>query len=287
MRNRLQSILQPNGQKTSLLYDFRGNLIQQQDSGPISNLTQHFVLDALTNVAQVARSDGEQQSILSGSMVDQDLALIHSNGQVAYSLKDATNSTVATADQTGTLTATFAYEPFGYSASSALNYPFQFTGRAPVSSDLYYYRSRYYDPSIARFISEDSSHRDVNLYVYGSNNPLTFADPDGRQPVDISQTTARGTPFAGPPSTCFDWPTFIQCEAPQPGDLVIPPTSTSPLDVIPFVLGQFACVVNSFKVRSESPVPNLQYRDMSDYLKYRTLPPVLKKDVRLDRGKLY
>ena len=35
------------------------------------------------------------------------------------------------------------------------NYPFQYTGRVPVSSNLYYYRARFYNTATGRFISED------------------------------------------------------------------------------------------------------------------------------------
>src|SRR5262249_45565083 len=63
-RDRLQSISAPGGQKTTLVYDFAGNLISQTDSGSASNLTQNFVLDDLTNVAYISRSNGDSLSVL-------------------------------------------------------------------------------------------------------------------------------------------------------------------------------------------------------------------------------
>jgi len=48
--------------------------------------------------------------------------------------------------------------------------------------DLYYYRARYYDPTQARFISQDPIEflaGDTNFYRYVGNDPLNFVDPSG------------------------------------------------------------------------------------------------------------
>jgi hypothetical protein len=49
---------------------------------------------------------------------------------------------------------------------------------------LYFYRSRYYDPAIGRFIREDLigfAGGDTNLYRYVGNGPTNFIDPFGYQ----------------------------------------------------------------------------------------------------------
>jgi RHS repeat-associated protein len=180
-RHRLNSISAPNGQKTTFLYDFEGNLIQQTDAGPTLNLTQSFVLDDLTNVAYVSRSNGDSVSVLAGRSIDQDLAVTHASGNVEYKLGDAMNSTQATVDQNGNLVSSFAYDPFGKTTTTS-TYPFQYTGRVPVSPSLYYYRARYYCPAVGRFISEDPLGQisgDSLLYRYGANNPVNHTDPSG------------------------------------------------------------------------------------------------------------
>jgi RHS repeat-associated protein len=57
-----------------------------------------------------------------------------------------------------------------------------------------YYRARYYDPKIGRFLSEDplgpgrifgSDRARVNLYWYADANPVNFYDPDGRDPESV------------------------------------------------------------------------------------------------------
>ncbi|QQZ61577.1 RHS repeat-associated core domain-containing protein [Paenibacillus sonchi] len=50
---------------------------------------------------------------------------------------------------------------------------------------LYYLRARYYDPSMGRFLNEDTVEGQIdnplslNLYTYVSNNPLIYSDPSG------------------------------------------------------------------------------------------------------------
>ena len=46
---------------------------------------------------------------------------------------------------------------------------------------LYYYRARYYSPTLQRFISEDPIRflSGFNLYTYVGNNPIRFRDPLG------------------------------------------------------------------------------------------------------------
>ncbi|MNB99464.1 tRNA(Glu)-specific nuclease WapA precursor [compost metagenome] len=54
-----------------------------------------------------------------------------------------------------------------------------------AETGLYYLRARYYDPSIGRFINEDTYEGQVNnplslnLYTYVYNNPLIYNDPTG------------------------------------------------------------------------------------------------------------
>ncbi len=60
--------------------------------------------------------------------------------------------------------------------------PYAYTGRVFDTAELYYYRARYYDPTIERFISEDPigfASGDFNWYRYVGNDPVDFLDPSG------------------------------------------------------------------------------------------------------------
>jgi RHS repeat-associated protein len=84
-------------------------------------------------------------------------------------------------DTSGALLAEYRYDAFGRQVAGpapGLDDSLRFTGRDfDLPGGLGYYRARVYDPSIARFVSEDPIvpwH-----YRYGDNNPLIFSDPTG------------------------------------------------------------------------------------------------------------
>lgn len=59
---------------------------------------------------------------------------------------------------------------------------------------LYFYRARYYDPVLKRFISEDPAglRAGLNKYRYVDNAPVNLTDPDGELPiVPIAATYLR------------------------------------------------------------------------------------------------
>ena len=71
---------------------------------------------------------------------------------------------------------------------------YKYTGQKEVISiGLYYYGARYYDPSIGRFITEDSwpgemvNPQSQNLYVYVMNNPLKYIDPTGHNATENNE----------------------------------------------------------------------------------------------------
>lgn len=180
-RNRLASMATPDGKTITFLYDFAGNLIRKSVSGA-SPSSQEFVLDELTNIAYQKNSDGSQMSILTGQSIDTHLAVAGAGSQVDFGLTDTINSTTATTDQNGALGSQFFYEPFGQTTTNDGAYPFQFTGRVPVTNSLYYYRARFYHPTVGRFISEDPigfRGQDENLYRYVQNNSVNLIDPSG------------------------------------------------------------------------------------------------------------
>jgi len=103
------------------------------------------------------------------------VAGITSNTQIAIWVGFATGG--------GSLSATITSLQISGAQNSGFTQPYTFAGREyDTESGLYFYRARYYDASMGRFISKDPIGfigRDINLYRYVGNNPIRFVDPWG------------------------------------------------------------------------------------------------------------
>jgi len=95
---------------------------------------------------------------------------------------------------------TYGYDAFGnVVVTGTISQPFAFTGREyDAETSMYFYRARYYDPAVGRFVTKDpiGFAGGVNLYNYVGNAPITWVDPLGlaRTTLDnaIQQAAARG-----------------------------------------------------------------------------------------------
>lgn len=82
----------------------------------------------------------------------------------------------------------------------------QYTGRENDSNGLYFYRARYYDPVLKRFISEDpiGLRGGINSHAYVEGDPVSRSDPEGldwyRNPNSTADYTVgrRGHPIVPP-----------------------------------------------------------------------------------------
>ena len=186
-RNRLSSIKQPSGETLSFIYDYTGMMLTQFDTLGTATTSRSYVLDDLTNVAYAFDQTGAGQSYLTGRGIDQHFAAINASGKAHHALTDAINSTVATVDENGLMNGQFYYEPYGQTTSFGSDFMFQYTGRVPVVGNLYYYRARFYDAGVGRFLTEDPIGflSGSNFYSNVRNNPIILTDPTGNNADDI------------------------------------------------------------------------------------------------------
>ena len=88
---------------------------------------------------------------------------------------DLVGSIRAITDISGTVVASYEYEPFGMiTLSSGTDEDnLGFAGkRLDIGSGLSYFGARYYDSDMGRFISRDPAQDGCNWFVYCANNPL-------------------------------------------------------------------------------------------------------------------
>ncbi len=91
-------------------------------------------------------------------------------------------------NSTGDVTKTYDYDGFGVEKNTDTNDTnvFRYCGEYfDKETGTVYLRARYYNPSVGRFISEDSvwgKDKDplsLNLYTYCYNQPIDYFDPSG------------------------------------------------------------------------------------------------------------
>ncbi len=77
-----------------------------------------------------------------------------------------------------------------------------------VYDSTVYYRARYYDPSIGRFLSEDPIRfkAGVNFYDYVDNRPTKFKDPTGLLRDCDSEQVECFRKCWNSPVGCLPWP---------------------------------------------------------------------------------
>ncbi|MFM6497159.1 MAG: RHS repeat domain-containing protein, partial [Dolichospermum sp.] len=125
---------------------------------------------------------------LHGAGVDQVLAQ-ESAGNVEWHLTDHLGTIRDLVNNSGAVVNHFVYDSFGQVISEsnpAIDTRYLFTGREfDQEIGLYYYRTRYYDSTIGRFLSEDTigfNSGGTNLYSYVLNSPTNLIDPNGTEP---------------------------------------------------------------------------------------------------------
>jgi RHS repeat-associated protein len=155
----------------------------------------------------------EQHQYVHGPGVDEPLAVVHGDGQAWYFHADGLGSIVGATDATGAVVQSRSYDAFGNLETGAHDPGYAYTGREwDPETGLYYYRARYYDPKVGRFLGEDPigfEGGDINLYAYVGNNPVNRVDPMGLQwPGTI--------PFPIPFPWCPDWPKINVVAPPAP-----------------------------------------------------------------------
>jgi RHS repeat-associated protein len=160
--------------------------VDPDGEGRAQTETERFVYDG-AHIALVFDGKGQQtHRYLYGPQIDQVLADETVTGAVQWALSDQQGSVRDVINSQGQLLNHIRYDSFGNITSQTnanVDFRFGYTGREfDEETGLYYYRARYYDASIGRFISEDPmgfGAGDSNLYRYVGNSATNYTDPTG------------------------------------------------------------------------------------------------------------
>ena len=118
-------------------------------------------------------------------------------GQEYFYIRDITGNITKIVEEDGRYVVSYDYDAWG-NFKKTIHRDCYVSHRNPfvyksyffdVETNWYYLKSRYYDPSIRRFISADDfnyldneSLNGINLYSYCGNNPIVFSDDNGNMP---------------------------------------------------------------------------------------------------------
>jgi RHS repeat-associated protein len=176
--NRLSSVVLPGaGGTVTFKYDPFGRRIQKSSASGTTN----YLYDGSNSVEEVDTGGALLAHYAQGAGIDEPLAESR-GGTNGFYEQDGLGSVTSLSGSAGALADTYTYNAFGAltASSGTLANPFQYTGRDyDAETGLRYYRARYYDPQIGRFISEDPVRAGDNFYVYAGNDPIDFTDPWG------------------------------------------------------------------------------------------------------------
>jgi RHS repeat-associated protein len=178
--NRLTSVV-AGGVTTSMVYDYDGNLVQKTVGGQV---TRYVYAGGPAPVAEINVTANTEKDFIQANGRTWGVMEATSN---TYFHHDAIGSVVALSNESGQVTDTYEYEPFGkvlqHQGTSTNDY--QFVGGYGVrklNDTLDTMGVRQYSETVGRFTTQDPIGRKgsgTNLFRYVTNRPLYNVDPKG------------------------------------------------------------------------------------------------------------
>ncbi|MGE0452525.1 MAG: RHS repeat-associated core domain-containing protein [Vicinamibacteria bacterium] len=175
VENRLKRVLVGGAEVARFAYDPLGRRIEKTTPAG----TWRYAYDGIDIVRETA--PGGTTTYVHGPGIDDPLAR-ETAAATGYYHADGLGSIVKMTDQAGAVTLTRQYDAWGNLELGAAEAGYAFTGREwDPDTGLYYYRARYYDPKVGRFVSEDpiGFSGGANFFGYVGANPTNFRDPIG------------------------------------------------------------------------------------------------------------
>ena len=174
-------------------YDARGRRVSKNDIV--------FTYDSNGKlIGQYRKEDGRRVDNLDFIYDHTGLLAVEYDGVRYFYRKNAQNDIIAILDNDGNIVVKYMYDAWGVCTTVVIDEnatdianlnPFRYRSYYfDTETNLYFLKTRYYDPEICRFITiDDISYlapdtiNGLNLYAYCKNNPILYYDPIGCNPI--------------------------------------------------------------------------------------------------------
>jgi RHS repeat-associated protein len=169
------------------------DVLNRKVSCTVGGTTEYYIYDGDQVVADVDSSGTLLRSYVWGMGIDNLMSFTdHRETNTYYAVKDLQNTVIALTDSNGAVVETYECDAYGrtrvFSAAgkeltvSAYGNRYCFQGREiDWSTGLYYFRARWYNPEVGRWLAKDpiGIAGGLNLYEFCGSNPANFIDPFG------------------------------------------------------------------------------------------------------------
>lgn len=186
------------GETTQFTHDARGLMLSQTRGASSRQYVWNYALD-LPSIAVVREAGNDLRYYVHTPAGELLYSVEAASGSRRFYHYDEIGNTLFLTDDTGAITDSYAYSPYGVvlASSGSTDNPFTFVGRYGVvrlgTGGLYFMRRRVYDSASGSFLSRDPVQlldpRLVNPYQYAAGNPLFYVDVTGDIPAagDVAQ----------------------------------------------------------------------------------------------------
>ncbi|MCM3292507.1 wall-associated protein WapA [Paenibacillus sp. MER 180] len=187
-RNRLTQVTTEDGKAVSYRYNGDNLMVERAEGG----VTTRYYYDDRAKIVAEGKVEGNGSITITASYVHDDYGKLLARqvpGQgMQYYVSNGHGDITEIRDAQGNVLNRYTYDIWGNPLVQEEQVPniFRYSGEYwDAATNLQYLRARWYDPSVGRFINEDTYEGDIksplslNLYTYVENNPLRWLDPSG------------------------------------------------------------------------------------------------------------
>lgn len=181
--NRLVLVNTPDGKSVKFQYDPFGNRITKSIDGAMTR----YLLDGENVLMELSTSNTIQARYTAGLALDSWISMDRSGDSYFYHT-DGLGSISTLTNTNQAIFNTYQYDSYGNvtNQTGSVENPYTYTGREwEEAIGLYYYRTRFYDAEVGRFLTVDGFEgffdrpSSLHSYNYVENNPINFTDPTG------------------------------------------------------------------------------------------------------------